>query len=263
MAEPIGDPAYWRGRLDEATKAGEPHQAIWNTSAAEFGRVAFRHAAILRKLIEPDHSVLDVGCGTGRLLGLLPPDWRGDYLGIDLSPDFVRLARERWPARRNQLLVCDVTRHGIPLRLLPDREVRWDWAVLIGFESMFKKHLGVESWPPVERKIKAAAANLLVLDFTRGWRAECYAEEFLPYGYEGRVTFANPDKAAKLRVTVEVDRGKMTGDEITAHVGSMLDAVTILGRSGNWLPDTQEVRYGREVWLPRESADPTADKEQP
>lgn len=48
----------------------------------------------VRFLVPPGASVLEVGCGVGTLLGDLQPA-RG--LGIDLSPEMVRLARENHP----------------------------------------------------------------------------------------------------------------------------------------------------------------------
>jgi SAM-dependent methyltransferase len=45
-----------------------------------------------------DHSVLDVGCGQGDLYGLLiARGFRGQYTGVDLSPELVASARERFP----------------------------------------------------------------------------------------------------------------------------------------------------------------------
>jgi SAM-dependent methyltransferase len=44
--------------------------------------------------IPPDRSVLEVGCGIGQLLNALVPS-RG--VGIDISPDMVRLARQKYP----------------------------------------------------------------------------------------------------------------------------------------------------------------------
>jgi SAM-dependent methyltransferase len=47
---------------------------------------------------KPDERVLDVGCGTGSFCLAAP----GDYLGIDLDPDYIAFARWRWgtPRRR-------------------------------------------------------------------------------------------------------------------------------------------------------------------
>lgn len=41
----------------------------------------------------PGMRVLDLGCGTGALLAYLPAG--ADYVGVDLSPEYIRAARER------------------------------------------------------------------------------------------------------------------------------------------------------------------------
>jgi len=50
--------------------------------------------ALCRFFIPPDRSVLEIGCGTGDLLAAVRPR-RG--LGIDLSWEMVRIAREKYP----------------------------------------------------------------------------------------------------------------------------------------------------------------------
>lgn len=47
-----------------------------------------------RSAIPAGSSVLEIGCGTGELLAALEPR---EGLGIDLSPEMIRLARERFP----------------------------------------------------------------------------------------------------------------------------------------------------------------------
>ncbi|HEY7678155.1 MAG TPA: class I SAM-dependent methyltransferase, partial [Candidatus Methylomirabilis sp.] len=49
---------------------------------------------LCRFFIPPDRSVLEIGCGTGDLLAAVRPR-RG--LGIDLSGEMVRIAREKYP----------------------------------------------------------------------------------------------------------------------------------------------------------------------
>jgi SAM-dependent methyltransferase len=57
---------------------------------------------ILRAIVEqvlppsPETTVIDVGCGTGANLASLAGDYR--CIGIDTSPDAIRLARKRFPA---------------------------------------------------------------------------------------------------------------------------------------------------------------------
>jgi SAM-dependent methyltransferase len=56
-------------------------------------RASYYHADLvryLRSIVPPGSRVLDVGCGTGAVLASLEPS-RG--LGIDLSPEMVRVAR--------------------------------------------------------------------------------------------------------------------------------------------------------------------------
>lgn len=57
-------------------------------------------------------SVLDVGCGFGDLYGYLARRGVGvDYTGVDVSPDFVRMAREAHPGAR--FLVADFEEGGV------------------------------------------------------------------------------------------------------------------------------------------------------
>lgn len=59
--------------------------------------------------VQPQPRVLDLGCGSGRLAALLPSEQLADYLGVDLSPEAVRQARElRLPSPRGQFHVADI-----------------------------------------------------------------------------------------------------------------------------------------------------------
>ena len=52
---------------------------------------------MIKSARDMDGTVLDVGCGTGRLAGEFDED---KYLGIDVSPILIRVARELHPDRR-------------------------------------------------------------------------------------------------------------------------------------------------------------------
>jgi SAM-dependent methyltransferase len=45
--------------------------------------------------------ILEIGCGPGTIVGYLPPS---DYLGFDLSPEYIELAKKRFPKAR---FVCE------------------------------------------------------------------------------------------------------------------------------------------------------------
>jgi SAM-dependent methyltransferase len=51
---------------------------------------------LVTKYIHPDSTarILDIGCGPGTLLHYLP---QSGYLGFDLSPEYIALARKRFP----------------------------------------------------------------------------------------------------------------------------------------------------------------------
>ncbi|BBD62738.1 membrane-associated protein (plasmid) [Nostoc sp. HK-01] len=57
-------------------------------------------------VIEPNYSLLDIGCGKGELLDYLmlnlPYSHKLDYLGIDIVPAFISAAKEKYPRRKFQ-----------------------------------------------------------------------------------------------------------------------------------------------------------------
>lgn len=161
---PILDPAYWRERL---LTAAYPHQALFVCIKDRWEAIEAVHRTILAQHIQPSDSILDIGCGWGRLLDLLPEGWNEEYLGIDISPDFIKIAREKYPERsfgvgdvRTLPLVSEST--GYSHYVVEDS---WDWAVLISFRPMFKRHLGVEEWGKAEAAIRKCARRLLYLEY--------------------------------------------------------------------------------------------------
>lgn len=156
MVEPISDVTYWRGRLE---KAKMQHHAIYMCGKAEWDAIAQRHREILaEKIIETD-SILDAGCGWGRLLTLMPAGWRGDYVGVDLSPDFIRMAKTEYPYV--DFRVGDLR----DLSGLGDRV--YDWAILISMRRMVINNMGQGAWDQMEGQLKQHAKRLLFLDYER------------------------------------------------------------------------------------------------
>jgi 2-polyprenyl-3-methyl-5-hydroxy-6-metoxy-1,4-benzoquinol methylase len=78
-SDEVWDDEYARGHWER----------IHNES--EFGRYALILAHLWRKGQSP--SVLDVGCGEGRLLTMMSGFARGEYVGVDLSTEAIRRAR--------------------------------------------------------------------------------------------------------------------------------------------------------------------------
>lgn len=153
--EPILDPSYWQSRLTVQGR-DERHRAIFITPKENWDAIAEAHRKILAQHVHPEHSVLDAGCAWGRLLDLMPADWRGFYLGVDLSPDFVELAKREHPER--PFAVGDLRHLDLP-------DDTFDWAVLISIRPMVRRNLSDDAWDEMEKELKRVARNLLFLEY--------------------------------------------------------------------------------------------------
>lgn len=79
----------------------------YNSIAEDFSRTRWNiwdEFNIFINYIKEGDSVLDVGCGNGRLLELLE-DKHINYLGIDISEKLIELAKKKYP--QNNFLVAD------------------------------------------------------------------------------------------------------------------------------------------------------------
>lgn len=156
MAEPILDPLYWRKRLDEATNL---HHAIFRCPLETWQKIEEKHRQILAATIKPGDSVLDCGCGWGRLLDLMPTI--GPYVGIDLSPDFIRMAQQRHKRRFHVEDLREISHET--LGLLP--HFQFDWAIFLSIRPMVRRNLGDEVWAKIEANVRKVAKRLLLLEY--------------------------------------------------------------------------------------------------
>lgn len=157
MSEPISDPGYWKTRLMKAQDAGELHRSIFVCPVSRWQKIEEAQRRSLQKLLLPNDRILDAGCGYGRLLTLLPASWQGVYLGLDLSPDFVDLAKATHPGYS----FCV----GSLLDLSTLREQDWDWAICVSMRPMIRRNLGGEVWDEMEQNLRQVAKRLLFLEY--------------------------------------------------------------------------------------------------
>lgn len=160
--KPIYNPEYWRDRLRSFQLR---HQAIYVCGEDVWKAIEDRHRVLLRQYIKPEDSVLDAGCGWGRLLTLLPDYWKGDYLGVDLCPDFLELARHEHPSRD---FVCgdfrELQKHT--------KEKRFDWAVLISIRPMIINNIGEAGWEAVRDELQQVCDRILFLEYVTDDKGE-------------------------------------------------------------------------------------------
>ena len=153
--QPVMDPAFWRKRLEE----GGPRSAVFHCTDAEWERHEKRHRAILDRVIGPSESVLDLGCGYGRLIDLMPPRWQGPYLGVDLSPDLIKVASEKYPDRA--FCVANIAKPEFWRSCAGD----FDWVIAVSLKYTIIGNCGLETWNFIYRHIVNLSWNTLFLEF--------------------------------------------------------------------------------------------------
>lgn len=164
MTEPILSLDYWQRRLEQARAAGQLHTAVFRCPLERWQRIEAKHREILARLIGSGDAVLDCGCGYGRLLDLMPAHWDaseeggGNYLGVDLSPDLIALAKRLHPGR--VFFVGD-------LRKLPVEVTyqSYDVAILISIRPMVRRNCGDDVWHEMETELRRVAKKLLYLEY--------------------------------------------------------------------------------------------------
>lgn len=156
--EDVSNPDYWKRRIESARSIGQDWKSVFLVHSDRWERILARHRRALFR-IGPKESVLDAGCGYGRLLDLMPSFWRGKYLGVDFSPDFIAWAKERYPTRADSFVVGNL----INLDFLPPGT--FDWAVIVSIRPMVVRNLGGAVWDRMESEIRRVARNLLFLEY--------------------------------------------------------------------------------------------------
>jgi SAM-dependent methyltransferase len=92
------DAMYFADRQDDAYRSGAYD---YLHSIAMLPRMAILAAYVRAYGLT---SLLDVGCGTGDLLALLPPEVT--YVGVDIAPSAIETAQRRFANRPNSQFFC-------------------------------------------------------------------------------------------------------------------------------------------------------------
>lgn len=156
MGEPIFDPNYWSDRLARAVAREQAHLAVYEGPATKWNEGRARQEKILRGHVNRFTSVLDVGCGWGRLLGIMPQGWEGPYVGVDICPEFIEIARRAWPSH---YFILHDFRRSYPF------ERTYDLAVCCSIKPMVIRNAGRAVWAEVEDNIRRVARKILLLGY--------------------------------------------------------------------------------------------------
>ena len=156
IAKPILDPAYWKKRLEDCR---ELHHSVYVCTNDQWREIEQRHTQEIAAVLNPYDHVLDLGCAYGRLLNMLPETWLGDYVGVDLSPDFIELAKHIHPHRT--FVVSEFSEF---LDSCPDKA--FDIAILISIKGMTISQVGELAWNSIESRLNRVCKKQLILEYT-------------------------------------------------------------------------------------------------
>lgn len=141
---------HWTGRVRAC--GGDLQRAVFDGNADAFAEAHARQMAQFRAAfpggLDRVESIIDVGCGYGRLLSFIPDGWPGRYVGVDLCPDFVQIARVLHP--NYHFYTCDA-------RALPFRDGEFDVAVSLWFKDMVTREAGPWVWAQVAAEMARVA----------------------------------------------------------------------------------------------------------
>lgn len=147
----VGQISFWKKRLQEAKKANHLQYSVYLANDTLWNRILRAHMVVMEKLIKPGDSVLDAGCGYGRLSVLFD-----NYIGIDFSPDFIEEAKKLFPTKTFEVQ---------DLQALPYKNKQFDWGIVVSVKHMIIGNMGIKTWAPMEKELKRTCKKVLILEY--------------------------------------------------------------------------------------------------
>lgn len=148
MGKPIDKLGFWKERIIKAVKE---HYSVYITSENDWKRINEAHKVIIEKEIKQGESVLDAGCGYGRM-----SVYFDNYHGIDFSPDFIEKAKGKYP---------DKTFSVENLKALSFKDKSFDWGIMVSIKRMVQDNLGELEWKKMEKEMKRVCKKVLILEY--------------------------------------------------------------------------------------------------
>jgi SAM-dependent methyltransferase len=112
------DPGFWQERIKQ--NHGNLMESVQN--GVDWEETERGHKKIMNILLG---RVLDLGCGYGRAI-LLLPETVTDYVGIDVCPEFIKEARKSFPDKK--FILGDVRKENF-------KDKEFDWCLMIGIHN--------------------------------------------------------------------------------------------------------------------------------
>jgi len=158
MKKPVMNPEFWKQRL---STSNELRMSVYNCHESQWQTINQHHYNILTNYIDvKNDKVLDAGCAFGRWSPLF-----SNYTGIDISPDFISLAKKNYPLHAENFICGD-------LKKMPWDNNSFDWCFTISTRAMIVREINQEAWDQIESELKRVAKKVLIL--------ECFGDSSLP-----------------------------------------------------------------------------------
>jgi len=75
----------------------------------------WRDLGFLKNMVKPGDSVLDFGCGNGRLAGFIENNYQ-KFIGVDISQKLVDLAKQRYHSEKTEFIKIDPNLNKLPFK---------------------------------------------------------------------------------------------------------------------------------------------------
>lgn len=161
--KPVDDPWFWRRRIySTLIRSGRVHEAVCHVNAATWQSIQEETGRILSKYLPRNGTLLDAGCGCGDVFALLPSSAR--YIGVDLSPDFIEIAKLRYPFVRFEVAALD------DLGLFDDDV--FDLAVGRSVEGTVGGNMPDGYWDRCVAEVLRVAKRFLLIDYGNAFDRE-------------------------------------------------------------------------------------------
>ena len=170
MQPKIFEPGYWKRRVALYGSSGNHHHMVYKCTKDQWLAIEQKHKEVLNNLIPANTVLLDFGCAWGRLLDLLPERFNADegsmYIGIDLSPDFIDMARRTYgQTEQRRFYVCNMLEAILPQIEDQFTPPMFDIGVGVSIKQMIINYEGEAAWKKVQDNLKACCSNLLYLEY--------------------------------------------------------------------------------------------------
>lgn len=145
-------PEFWKGRISSSPVL---RHSVYRCDEIDWQRINQHHHHMLNKHIDvKKDKVLEAGCAYGRWSYLF-----SNYTGVDISPDFIKLAQESYPDNADNFLVGD-------LRNLPFDDDTFDWCFLVSIKGMIIREMGKDVWDSMETELIRVSKKILILEYS-------------------------------------------------------------------------------------------------